>query len=73
MNTHNSSRHLRAYSERTCSSCRRRAHTLDEYPTTCPVCAKPAYYSPDLDRWIHVDGSAMARCWAEMASGRVAV
>ena len=49
--------------------CRRRQAALDDYAEVCPCCGVPAYYAADLDRWVHADGSANARCWVEMSKG----
>lgn len=34
----------------------------------CPVCRRPAVLVFELDRFVHLDGSRNARCWAAISS-----
>ena len=36
----------------------------------CVECSKPAIFSRELDRFLHIDGSDNRRCWTETTSGR---
>lgn len=52
-----------------CDHCRERDRVLaDEYLRHCPVCGRSARYVPDLDRYIHLDGSSHRFCWAAITS-----
>lgn len=35
----------------------------------CPVCGQASYLSAQLDRYIHLDGSANRSCWVVLSRG----
>jgi hypothetical protein len=53
--------------KRWCAGCRQRQSELDQYPQHCRCCGAPSYYVAALDRWVHLDGSEVAGCWAELS------
>jgi hypothetical protein len=38
----------------------------------CPACQQPAYYWPQIDRYVHANGSDNAPCWLAFTRGTVA-
>lgn len=75
MNALHSARHRRRtdrnrHGEFKCLTCRRREDLRNEEPPHCPVCGKPAYFSLDIDRFVHSDGSANTSCWVAITSGQ---